>query len=394
MRILFVDDEPRILEGIERMLFHKADEWEIICLTSGEAAMAELESARYDVIVTDMRMPGMDGAAVLREVHQRYPGLIRIVLSGYTELEAAARAVPVAHQFLTKPCSAEVLEEVIRRACSLQELLSDEAIKRAVGHIDSLPSAPRVYTELTQALADPRTDAKTVSHIIGRDPAMSAKILQLVNSSFFGRPAKITSIQLAVVCLGFRMVKNLALSVEVFVNPPAAGVIRGFSIDELQNHSLHTAALSTLILDDRHAANDAFMAGMLHDIGKLILAAELPARFAECLSLARTDGRPLHAVEKEMLGITHAEIGACLLGVWGLPYPIVEAVASHHAPERVPLRSAMGVLEAVHVADCLVRGNPLNPFLTQELELQDKLADWSRLAEVLDQGNGVIQSDD
>ena len=109
MRILFVDDEPRISEGIERMFFHLADEWDITCVDSGPAALQELEDDPYDVIVTDMRMPEMDGAVLLAEVQKRAPGVVRIILSGQADLEETMRAVPLAHQYLAKPCRPEVL---------------------------------------------------------------------------------------------------------------------------------------------------------------------------------------------------------------------------------------------------------------------------------------------
>lgn len=385
MKVLFVDDEPHILEGLERMLFD-LDKWEITCVDSGPAALTELAVASYDVIVADMRMPGMDGAALLREVHGRYPEVVRIVLSGHSELEAAVRAVPVAHQFLSKPCQAEVLQEAVERACGLRELLTAEAVRRTVGSVDALPSVPRLYAQLTQALSNPDVDAREVADIISQDPAMCAKVLQLVNSAFFSRAARISDIRQAVPRLGFQMVKNLALSVEVFRPPKNMRRLKGFSIEQLQRHSLCAATLAGGMFADRAQSADAFMAAMLHDLGKLILAAELPDRLEAALSLASSENLPLHEAEQRLMAVSHAEIGAYLLGLWGLPYPIVEAVANHHHPERVPRRTGFGLLEAVYTANCLANGAEPDAAFLEQCGVADRVDDW-RINAAAIQGN-------
>ena len=271
MKVLFVDDEPQVLHGIQRALYRLSDQWIIATAGSGKEALAELAREPYDAIVTDMRMPEMDGAALLQEVEKRYPRMVRIVLSGYTELEATLRTVPVAHQFLTKPCSPEVIEEVVERAFSLQALLADEAVRDVVGRIETLPSVPHIYSELTKALADPASDVDTVADILAQDPAMSAKVLQLVNSAFFFRGTQCSDVRHAVMRLGFTMIKNLALSVEVFRTPVSLSTAPGFSIEALQQHSLRTASLAGQLLPDKRQSEDAFMAGMLHDIGMLAM---------------------------------------------------------------------------------------------------------------------------
>lgn len=350
-RILFVDDEPRILEGLQNMLRRQRSQWDMVFALGGENALEALEKSAFDVIVTDMRMPGIDGAALLREVQQNHKNTVRIVLSGYAELEAALRIVPVAHQFLTKPCKPEVLENVIERACNLQALVSNEALLKTIGKIEKLPPLPRMYTALTQALANPSTGAGEISKILEQDMAMCAKLLQLVNSSFFASAMKITNIQFAVVRLGFQTIKNLALSLELFQSDIVSKV-SGFSVEKLQKQALLTANIAKRLLSEKQHSDDAFMAAMLHDIGLLIMATELPDDLEEAVYIARTEKIPLHEAEEKSLGVTHAEIGAYLLGVWGLPYPIVEAVANHHRPTRVASQH-FDTLAAVYVADCL-----------------------------------------
>lgn len=380
MKILFVDDEPRILEGITRMLFHLADEWDMTCVESGQAALEELENSHFDVVVSDMRMPGMDGVAVLKEVREKYPNVVRIILSGHSDEQAAIDVVPFAHQFLSKPCDAEELQEVVERACGLQEILNYDTIRRTVGEIDKLPSLPQVYTELTKVLVNPNAGADDVAVIISKDPAMSAKILQLVNSSFFARATRVTSVGEAVMHMGFEMVKTLALSVEIFKSQADGKLCEGFSLEALQRHSLHSAAIAAKLLPERRLSELAFMAAMLHDIGKLIMASRLPDKLKAAMKLAKDSEISLHQAEMELYGVSHAEIGAYLLGLWGLPYAIVEAVANHHDPMRVPQRKGFGVLSAVYIANCLSNGYEFDMEYLALLGVSDQIDSWRDLA--------------
>jgi HD-like signal output (HDOD) protein len=354
-RILFVDDEPRILDGLRRMLHAQRQHWDMVFVASGEAALAELEATPFDVVVSDMRMPGIDGATLLTRVQERYPNAVRLVLSGHTELEAALRAVPVAHHFLTKPCAAAALQSAVDRACNLQVLLGNDVIRRIVGKMASLPSLPRVYSAVTRALTDPDVSLREVARLVEQDMAMCAKVLQLANSGFFGLPARVTNLQTAIGLLGTNMLKNLVLSVEVFRPFEQARGAASFSFDALQRHALLTARVAARLVADRRHAEDAFIAAVLHDLGMLVLATRLPEALGRIHAIVQETGRARHEVEAEQLeGVTHAEVGAYLLGLWSLPYPIVEAVAHHHAPWRVP-QEKFGVLAAVYAADRLVR---------------------------------------
>jgi putative nucleotidyltransferase with HDIG domain len=385
-RILFVDDEPKVLDGLQRILRPHRNEWEMEFVASGDEALARLEAAAFDVLVSDMRMPGMDGATLLKHVQQRFPNVIRIVLTGHTELEAGLRAIAIAHQFLVKPCEAAVLKEVVERAVGLHALLGDENLRRMVGEIDTLPTLPRVYSDLTRALADPDASLVAVSGIVEQDPGICAKVLQLVNSAFFALPRRITSVQTAVGALGMTMLKNLALSVEVFRAFEARGAATGFSLEAVQRHALFTAAIARRLVPDKRAAEDAFTAAMLHDVGKLILASRAPEHFTHLLALVRERQQPMHEVETELHGVTHAEVGAYLLGLWGLPYCIVEAVANHHRPARVTPQLEFGVMGAVHVADALAYGEAQpGPDLAylESVGAAGRLPEWRALAEGL-----------
>lgn len=388
-RVLFVDDEPHLLDGLRGRLWRNRDAWQMEFVSSGEAALETLQRSECDVIVTDIRMPHMDGAQLLRHVMQRHPHVIRIALSGYTEMEAALRALPVAHQFLSKPCEGDVIENVLERACGLQSLLGDSTIRDAVGAVGDLPSTPRIHSALTRMLTDPEVDQRAIAAVIEQDPAVSARVLQVVNSAFFGLAHPITNLTHAVLHLGIETVKNLTLTVEV---SRSFRIQRKFSLDLLQQHSYLTAKIAGVLVTGHTTAQDAFTAALPHDVGKLVLASKMPERFAEALRLSAERSIVLHEVEHELHGFTHAEAGAYLLGLWGLPYPIVEAVAHHHAPWRVK-QCGFDTLAAIHVADHLAwellpqgatqvgAGTaPLNLGYLQSLGVANELETWRALA--------------
>jgi HD-like signal output (HDOD) protein len=352
-RILFVDDEPSVLAGLENLLRTRRDFWDTVFASSGDAALVELQSGDFDVVVSDMVMPGMDGAELLRRVKDRFPGVVRIVIAGQAERDLVLRALPVAHQFLGKPYDARVLGGVIDRACELQSLLANAAVRELVGRVDRLPSVPRAYWELIEALTRSEPDIRTVAGIIEKDAVMCAKILQLVNSAYFGLAFRTVSIEQAVMYLGTDLIKGLALTAHVFASMDGVGPIDGFSLEHTQNRALLTARISKLLLEEPRRADEAFTAGLVHDIGEVVLVMGARQAFAEAVRVARERRQRVHQVEKEIIGMTHAEVGAYLLGLWGLSFPIVEAAAYHHEPRRHEPET-FGVLGAVHVADVLV----------------------------------------
>lgn len=345
MKVLFVDDEPRVLEAIERTMFQLDVDWDVSFAEGGAAALAQLEKSHFDVVVSDMRMPGMDGATLLAEVCDKYPHVVRIVLSGQTDEAAAFRVVKVAHQFLAKPCSSETLQQVIGRTQELRNWLRDERLQAVVGRLDRLPSTPRLFTDLSLALDDETASADTVAGIVRQDPAMSSKVLQIVNSSLFSSGAAVSDVRAAVLRLGMKTIRNLALGIGAFDSVGKSTTLSKKAVDDLQKRSLAIAQLSGRIAQGREDADGAFMAGLVCDVGQLILAST-PA-------LDESQSVPADA-------ITHAEVGAFLLGLWGLPFRIVEAVANHHAPQR-NAHDRLGLPQIVWISSCLVRGEEPEP---------------------------------
>ncbi|NTV52039.1 MAG: HDOD domain-containing protein [Candidatus Firestonebacteria bacterium] len=400
-RILFVDDEANVLQALQRMLRTLRDEWDIETADSGPAALARMAAASFDVIVSDMRMPGMDGAQLLAEVRQRYPQTIRIILSGQSDQESILRSVGPTHQYLSKPCSAEMLKSTVGRACAIRDILSQDTLRQLLSKIHNLPSLPSLYLEVMKELQSPDASIERVGRIIAKDPAMSAKILQLVNSAFFGFPTRITHPSRAVTILGLEKVKALVLSIHVF-SEFQASQLPGFSLESLWDHSLKVANFAKLIAADVGAAptmvDDCFSAGLLHDTGRLILAGNMTADYARMLAWAQQQKSSLELAEEEIFGATHAEVGAYLLGLWGLPHPIIEAVALHHTP-RECFNLEFSPLAAVHVADALdlelKHGGEENYVSTvdtlylQSCALLDKLPGWRTACQAETQKSGL-----
>ena len=354
-RILFVDDEPNVLEGLRRMLRPMRHEWDMEFTGGGQQALDLLAQRPFDVVVSDMRMPGMDGAELLSRTQKQFPRTVRIVLSGHSDREMILRSLGATHQYLAKPCDAEILKNTVTRACALRDLLADETLKSLIARMETLPSLPSLYIQVVQELESEDASIHKIGEIISKDVGMTAKILQLVNSAFFGLRRHISSPAQAVSMLGIETVKALVLSVQVFARFDQSKVT-GFSIESLLRHSTTCGLCSRMIaaqeVSDKKIVDDALMAGMLHDAGKVVLAANVPESLSQAYVIAGKKKIARHEAEYEVLGTTHAEVGAYLLGLWGLPDPIVEALAFHHSPSRC-LSQVFGPLTAVHVANVL-----------------------------------------
>ena len=353
--ILFVDDEPKILQGLIRMLRGMRGEWAMTFSESGPEALEILAREPFDVVVSDMRMPEMDGAQLLAEVKRCYPNVVRMILSGHSDKEMIMKSVRPTHQYLSKPCEAETLKSTIRRTCDLRDLLAHDSLTGVVSRMESLPSLPSLYSEIMELLESPDASIQKVGQIIAKDLGMTAKLLQLVNSAFFGIPRHISSPAQAVSLLGLDTVKALVLTVGVFSRFEQTR-LPYFRINELMDHSTKTGAMAKELAKaegiDKCMVDDAFMAGLLHDIGKLVLAANISDKYGEVLNLVRDEKMAFCEAEYEILGTTHAHVGAYLIGLWGLSDPIVEAIAFHHSP-GICFSQGVCPLTAVHIGNAL-----------------------------------------
>ena len=359
-RILFVDDESKILDGIRRLLHADRARWDMHFASSGEAALQACEATSFDVVISDMRMPGMDGATLLGRIRDRYPSTARIVLSGYSDSGLATRAVPVAHRCLAKPCNGAELQATIERVCILQDLLSSAELRRVIGTVGELPSLSSTYTSLLAAVSNPNASIGQVAEIVERDIGMSAKVLQLVNSAFFGLAQTVTTLRSAAAYLGMETIKNLALASETFrVLVPDTRIPQSV-YESIQRHSQITTAIAAALPVDRKIRDVSVVSALLHDIGRLVLASKMPDKFCAVGKLATERGCEPFEAEEELLGISHAEIGAYLLGLWGIPHLAVEAIAHHHRPTRIP-HDGFDCSVALYAADLLAHELDVHP---------------------------------
>ena len=376
-RILFVDDELRILQSLERLLRPYRRELEATFANGGEAALAIMDACHFDVLVTDIRMPKVDGIAVLQYAKTKHPHIIRLAFSGQTDLESMIRSACLAHQFLAKPCGVEMLREVINRIYDLHQQLRTNETRVALASLGTLPSLPGHYYELNERLSRPRVNREELISVIECDVGMLSKLLQLVNSPIFGATRPLITARDAVSSLDISMLRELLLVGQVFgaCEVPEA---KSFSMLNFYRHSLLVGSIASALVHTPSQVGEAFTAGMLHDVGLLILATRLPDIYEEINQRAVQQQQPFYQVEER--ASSHSLLGAALFSLWGLPYTVVEAAARHHEIESLRHRE-FGVLDAVYVAQLLVE--QLEQDSQEVSELDDRylrrVGVWERL---------------
>ena len=337
-RILFVDDDPKEIKRLRKMLRSIRHEWEIESAVSGKEALSFMAKSHFDVVVSNMHMQKMDGVELQDTVMERYPGTVRIILSEDSDKEKSLQSVKSTHQFLKKPCDADTVKYTIERACKLQDLLRNETLIKTVTGIKNLPSPPRLYSLIMQEMRSPDASLKKVGDIISQDIAMTAKILQLINSAYFGLPRRITDPQQATIFLGIDTLKALVLTFHVFSEFSEDAELCEFSLADMLKHSIMVGRLAKEIakveLDDTKILEEIYIAGILHDIGKLILL-KLPEQYREVMKCIKSTGFSFVEAEYNVMKTSHAELGAYLLALWGIPDNIVETVAFHNNPSKL-----------------------------------------------------------
>jgi len=383
-RIAFVDDEPHILRGIRRAMADQEDEWDMAFFGSGEEALAEIRRQPFDVVVSDMRMPGMDGATLLSHVRDLNPATIRVILSGYADSDAVLRTVGPAHIYLAKPCDAETLLNALHRQIALRSLLDTPTLRATLAGLANLPSLPEVYHRLQSELVSPNCSPKTVADILAQDMAMTAEVLKVTNSAYFSAAGNITTPLQAVRLLGIEVVQALVLQ---------AGLFRQFAgrpdlaplLEALTGHGLALSALAERIAaaegGDIAIVKSAQIAAMLSDIGCVVLIDAHPAEYQAMLAGLAPD-TPLHRAETATFGASHAAIGGYLLGLWGFSDVVVEALVFHCAPSACPGRDNLA-LTALHAAQIL---GPRSPLLPPGSRIDDSL-DMTYLIEARHDGH-------
>jgi len=389
-KVLFVDDDTNILDGFRRSLRDMRKEWDLYFTPSGKEALELIANHDIDAVVSDMRMPEIDGAQLLGEAMKISPFTARFVLSGQSDKESILRTVGPAHQYFAKPCEMDQIKDVITHALNLRSKLLNHEVTGVISQIESLPSLPQIYTRIVTELQEKEPDIGKITALIESDLGFSTKILQVVNSSFFGIPNHISSIRQGVSFLGLEVLKALVLCVKVF-HEFKSSVVTTERLDDLMTHSLETARYAKILMETmpfgKEELEAVFTAACFHDVGKLIFYAYWPEKANEVERRVKEQSCPESEAEKQVIGVTHAEVGAYLLCLWGLKDVIVELILNHHTPalyrQPSPLMALLHVADYLHHEHCPglipLSGIPLDLDYLQANGLADRLDGWREL---------------
>lgn len=355
-RIVFVDDESAVLRAYERAFFEQDDIWNMSFVDNGPAAIDIMTKEKVDMIVTDIRMPGMDGIELLSWVVKEKPEILRVIISGQFDEKVVQNSLRLVQQYLFKPCDPDKVISTINETFDLGDKLSSDVLRDIVDNLEALPSLPTLYTEITNALRDPKCSLRDVGQIIVRDIAMTTKILQLVNSAYFGLRRKVTTPDEAVVYLGTETVKAMVLSLQVFSEASVEGLPKGH-LDELWEHCFVVAnfakKIASIESDEKSVIDNSFTSGIIHDVGQLILLLNRKEQYLTFLQEQKTSDKSVLRLEEKIFGTNHCELGAYLLNLWGLPHATVQPIAYHHTVERfadLPFNPSVAVAAANIIA--------------------------------------------
>ena len=331
--LLFVDDDVEILKSIRRLLYPMRNSWTCKFAVSGEEALELVKQNQFDVIVSDIRMPNMDGVMFFNLVRDMSPETIRIALSGQSNYGASLGASSIIHHFLTKPVDSKTFSNSIQYALELKGLLSDKKVKSAISKLKSLPSKPQVYNKIMDELAKPDPSIDRVARFIEEDIGTSAKMMHLVNSAFFGLPRHIETPVHAVVLLGLDTVSSLFLGINLFSQFDSR-LLQKLDLEQTYEHSIRVASLSARLMNfmepDAVTKDKAFIAGYMHDLGKLVFATNYPEAYRTIISHAKRGPLSLSQIEQQSIHADHAQAGAYLLGLWKFSEDIIQAILLHH----------------------------------------------------------------
>lgn len=397
-KILFVDDEENVLRGLGRTLRARRELWDMRFASSGRQALELLALDPADVVVSDMRMPGMNGAELLAAVQKRYPSTVRIVLSGFADREAILKTIGPSHRYLAKPATDEVLVTAIESSLQLRKYLGDARLQQAIAGLSHLPTLPTVYSAILTELNSELGSAERLASIIENDISITAQLMKLTNSAYFSLPQKCTTIKQAIGVLGFDNVRAAVLLAGVFDQFAHLNADMLDVIQRLTQRSLAIGVLAQAIA--RHeawnpeTATNAFCAGLLAHVGTLLLIAQNAGSFRKGLEAMAAGHDSLIDIEERSFGASHAQLGAYLLGLWGFSDVIVEAVAFHHQPSLHAQRR-VDVLTAVHAAQFLAgesrsgaarkesTDGVLDETYIENAGLRARVPEWRSLSETL-----------
>jgi HD-like signal output (HDOD) protein len=383
--ILLALADPQTSDDITQAL---GAAWETTAVPSDTEALGLLEKRSFDALLVDFNLGSPDASDLLNQALTKHPETVRFLLAYEADLALVAAKVDGPHQILPKPIEPASLRSRIESGVAPEPSNSEQKGNEAAGGLTACPIIPSIYSEVLKALESPGVTARELGEIIARDAALSAELLGLTNSTYLGLPRNVTDPIKAAESLGSETVKVLVMALRFLAE--RSGLKPGYlSFEQLWKHSINVAQIARdLVLfetKDRILASQALAAGLVHDLGKVVLVSNFEDIYGRVHSLARKQPVALWDIEKEMFGANHGEIGACLLGMWNLPGYIVEAAALHHEPP-VGEQQQFTPLAAVHIANvleyelgpsdgCRVAPVTYAPFLN-ELGLLERLPVW------------------
>ena len=393
LRILFVDDDPNILRGLQRMLHRHRDKWNLEFADSGHAALQLLESRPVEIVISDMRMPEMDGAKLLDHIKSEHPETVRGILSGQADQDQTVSVIGRTHFYLSKPCSPRSLTSAIERIEQAFQAMPNPELRKRILTMESVPSTPQNLERLRVMLADANCDIMQVGQIVATDVGLSARILQLVCSSFLGQPRTDVKVADAVAGLGRGILAKL-IDMPGFALPLANA--EWFPLDQFLGERRLIAELAGKIAEAESAPADvqaaSYNAGWLTGLGPLVLASIYPEQYKRVLTDLPNSNRSLVEAERASFGCHQANVSGFVAGVWGLPNAIVTAVSSlfSDSADSAP-QGDFSATTAVQVASALVAmrlesKDEMTPFLDRDslarldATFLNRLADWQSLA--------------
>jgi HD-like signal output (HDOD) protein len=357
MRVIFVGFVPDEGDDFSRLYDNLKDNWEIETAKNGQQAQASLEKSPADLVVCEMSLPDMTGPDFMKTIAERYPGTIRFIMSDKLQKEVIPDSLGHVHQFIPRPCDPNGFKTRFDHASNLRQLLSNKELCEKIATIDSLPGPPEIYEKITAELKSETCSIRNLSDLISRDINITLRLIKTVNSAFYGVKQHIENVSQAISLLGLDTVQNIVFATGVFSQFEDPG-ISGYSLEDIHSRSMIVGARAELIAEllgmSKSLSADARLSGMLHDIGKLIVLSNFLDEFTESRKYSEKENIPLYEAEREILGVSDAEIGAYLLSLWGMPNSIVEPVAFHCEPDRAT-NPTLNSLTAVHLAYAIDR---------------------------------------
>ena len=370
--IYIVDDQHEVLETAVLIVRGVLPEAEVTGFLNPREALAAVQAHPPDLILSDHMMPEMHGSELLDGVREASPTTVRIIMSGYVGLDRLT-VITSAHQYVPKPFDAVELKHLLERTFAAQDRLVDPALREVVTALRTLPSLPQVRHSLLLELQDEYGAAATIGNLIAQDAGLTAKVLQLANSTLFGREYLVTNPGDAVTCLGTAVVASIVLSQTLFKHY-ADNSHPEVNLPQIWNHCWETAALAQFFCREkslpRATGEAAFLSGLLHETGRLVLVDNFPEKYQAACDAARAAKSSLGPRLREIFGTTASDVGAYLLDLWGMPSAVVAAISFLERPEEEHPKS-FSLTSALYIADQLAsRRFAPDPFPPTE---------WSRL---------------